>query len=144
MEVLSRPPGLGIPARATRFAVIPSRQQRPIGYPDPTQNIGQTHRARLIAKACTHPSETPEGAQQERWTYEQLGQTIGMSSSQAHTILARAEIKPHLTDYWIMSDFSQPEFEERRPSRTSCQRPGGRPAASTNTHATARSACSRA
>jgi hypothetical protein len=26
---------------------------------------------------------------------------------------ARAEIKPHLTDYWIMSDFSQPEFEER-------------------------------
>ena len=28
-------------------------------------------------------------------------------------ILARAAIKPHLTDYWIMSDFSRPEFEER-------------------------------
>ena len=36
-----------------------------------------------------------------------------MSASHAHAILARAEIKPHLTDYWIMSDFSQPEFEER-------------------------------
>ena len=36
-----------------------------------------------------------------------------MSASQAHVILARAEIKPHLTDYWIMSDFSRPEFEER-------------------------------
>ena len=70
-------------------------------------------RARLIAKACTRPPETPEGAQQERWTYEQLGQAVGMSGSQAHVILSRADIKPHLTEYWIMSDFSQPEFEER-------------------------------
>jgi hypothetical protein len=70
-------------------------------------------RALLIAKACTRPPETPEGARQERWTYEQLGAAVGMSGSQAHAILARAEIKPHLTDYWIMSDFSQPEFEER-------------------------------
>jgi hypothetical protein len=36
-----------------------------------------------------------------------------MSGSQAHVILARAEIKPHLSEYWIMSDFSKPEFEER-------------------------------
>jgi putative transposase len=73
----------------------------------------QADRARLIAKACTRPPETPEGAQQERWTYEQLGQAVGMSRSQAHTILARADIKPHLTDYWVMSDFSDPEFEKR-------------------------------
>jgi transposase len=73
----------------------------------------QADRARLIAKACTRPPETPEDAQQERWTYEQLGATVGMSGSQAHTILARADIKPHLTDYWMMTDFSQPEFEER-------------------------------
>jgi putative transposase len=73
----------------------------------------QADRARLIAKACTRPPETPEGAQQERWTYEQLAATVGMSASHAHVILARADIKPHLTDYWIMSDFSQPEFEER-------------------------------
>ncbi len=73
----------------------------------------QADRARLIAKACTRPPETPEGAQQERWTYEQLGHAVGMSGSQAHTILARADVKPHLTEYWIMSDFSKPEFEER-------------------------------
>jgi len=73
----------------------------------------QEVRARLIAKACTRPPETPEGAQQERWTYEQLAQTVGMSASHAHGILSRAEIKPHLTNYWIMSDFSKPEFEER-------------------------------
>ena len=36
-----------------------------------------------------------------------------MSASHAHAILSRAEIKPHRTDYWIMSDFSRPEFEER-------------------------------
>jgi transposase len=73
----------------------------------------QADRARLIAKACTRPPQTPEGAQQERWTYEQLGQAVGMSRAQAHTILARADIKPHLTDYWVMSDFSDPEFEGR-------------------------------
>ncbi len=73
----------------------------------------QADRARLIAKACTRPPETPEGAQQERWTYEQLGEAVGMSGSQAHVILSRADIKPHLTEYWIMSDFSRPEFEER-------------------------------
>ncbi len=64
----------------------------------------QQDRARLIAKACTRPPETPEGAQQERWTYEQLGEAVGMSGSQAHVILSRAEVKPHLTDHWIMSD----------------------------------------
>jgi transposase len=73
----------------------------------------QADRARLIAKACTRPPETPEGTQQERWTYEQLGQAVGMSGSQAHAILARADIKAHLTDYWVMSDFSDPEFEKR-------------------------------
>jgi transposase len=83
-----------------------ARSGKPLTY-------SQADRARLIAKACTRPPETPEGAQQERWTYEQLGEAVGMSGSQAHTILARADIKPHLSDYWIMSDFSAPEFEER-------------------------------
>ncbi len=74
---------------------------------------GPEARALLIAKACTRPSETPEGARRGRWTYAQLGEEVGMSASQAHVVLSRAEIKPHLTDYWIMSDFSKPEFEER-------------------------------
>lgn len=74
---------------------------------------GPQTRALLIAKACTRPPASPEGARQERWTYEQLGAAVGMSGSQAHVILQRAEIKPHLTEYWIMSDFSRPEFEER-------------------------------
>ncbi|MDQ2897208.1 MAG: IS630 family transposase [Actinomycetota bacterium] len=74
---------------------------------------GAETRALLIAKACTRPPATPGGARQERWTYDQLGEAVGMSGSQAHVILARAAIKPHLTEYWIMSDFGQPEFEER-------------------------------
>jgi transposase len=81
--------------------------------PGPPLTHGPEVRALLIAKACTRPPETPEGARQERWTYEQLGAAVGMSGSQAHAILARADIKPHLTDYWIMSDFSQSHFEER-------------------------------
>ncbi|MCA1679024.1 MAG: IS630 family transposase [Actinobacteria bacterium] len=81
--------------------------------PGPPLTHGAETRALLIAKACTRPPATPEGARQERWTYEQLGEAVGMSGSQAHAILARAEIKPHLTDYWIMSDFSKPEFEQR-------------------------------
>jgi putative transposase len=74
---------------------------------------GPEARALLIAKACTRPEATEQGARRERWTYEQLGREVGMSASQAHVILSRAAIKPHLTDYWIMSDFSRPEFEER-------------------------------
>ena len=70
-------------------------------------------RALLIAKACTRPEPTEEGVRRERWTYRELGEAVGMSESQAHVILSRAVIKPHRTDYWVMSDFSQPEFEER-------------------------------
>jgi transposase len=70
-------------------------------------------RARLIAKACTKPPETSEGQRRERWTYDELAAEVGMSSSHAHTILARADIKPHRTDYWVMSDFDDPRFEER-------------------------------
>ncbi|MCA1698697.1 MAG: IS630 family transposase [Actinobacteria bacterium] len=81
--------------------------------PGPPLTHGPEVRALLIAKACTRPPATPEGARRERWTYEQLGAAVGMSGSQAHAILSRVAIKPHLTDYWIMSDFSQPEFEER-------------------------------
>ena len=81
--------------------------------PGPPLRHGPETRALLIAKACTRPPDTPERARQERWTYEQLGEAVGMSGSQAHVILSRAEIKPHLTEYWIMSDFSQPEFEQR-------------------------------
>jgi len=84
---------------------------------------GPVTRALLIAKACTRPEPTEQGARRERWTYEQLAAEVGMSGSQAHVILARAEIKPHLTEYWIMSDrgLSSPmrrfafEFSERRP-----------------------------
>ncbi|MGI8903153.1 MAG: IS630 family transposase [Solirubrobacteraceae bacterium] len=79
----------------------------------PPLTHGPVTRALLIAKACTRPTDTPEGARRERWTFEELGAEVGMSASQAHVILARAEIKPHLSDYWIMSDFSRPEFEAR-------------------------------
>jgi len=36
-----------------------------------------------------------------------------MSESQAHVILQRAQIKPHRTEYRIMSDFSREGFEQR-------------------------------
>jgi transposase len=59
---------------------------------------GPDARALLVAKACTRPEATEQGARRERWTYEQLGREVGMSASQAHVILSRAAIKPHLTD----------------------------------------------
>ena len=74
---------------------------------------GPQTRALLIAKACTRPPATESGQRRERWTYEELGEAVGMSGSQAHVILARAAIRPHLSDYWVMSDFSDPEFEDR-------------------------------
>lgn len=74
---------------------------------------GPEVRALLIAKACTRPEPTAEGARRDRWTYEQLGGEVGMSGSQAHVILSRADIKPHRTDYWVMTDFSREEFQRR-------------------------------
>jgi transposase len=74
---------------------------------------GPQTRALLIAKACTRPESEESGQRRERWTYRELGEEVGMSESQAHVILWRAQIKPHRTDYWIMSDFSREGFEER-------------------------------
>ena len=42
---------------------------------------GPETRALLIAKACTRPTPTEEGARRERWTYDELGREVGMSSS---------------------------------------------------------------
>jgi hypothetical protein len=52
---------------------------------------GPETRALLIAKACTRPEPTAQGARRERWTYEELGREVGMSGSQAPVILSRAD-----------------------------------------------------
>lgn len=74
---------------------------------------GPEKRALLIAKACTRPPQSESGQRRERWTHRQLGEAVGISESQAHVILSRAEIRPHRTEYWVMTDFDQPHFEER-------------------------------
>jgi len=72
--------------------------------------FGPEVRARLIAKACTRREPTVEGQRQERWTYRELGEEVGLSESRAHVILAEADIKPHLVKGWVMSELS-PEFD---------------------------------
>jgi len=74
---------------------------------------GPDARALLIAKACTRPPDIESGQRRERWTHRELGEAVGISESQAHVILSRAEIKPHRTESWVMTDFDQPEFEAR-------------------------------
>ena len=74
---------------------------------------GPDARALLIAKACTRPPDTESGQRRERWTHRELGEAVGISESQAHVILSRADIKPHRTESWVMTDFDQPEFEAR-------------------------------
>ena len=74
---------------------------------------GPQVRALLIAKACTRPPDTGSGQRRERWTHRELAGEVGMSESQAHVILSRADIKPHRTEQWIMTDFDRPEFEAR-------------------------------
>lgn len=79
---------------------------RPLTYDDLT-------RAKLIALACTRPPATAEGVRRERWSYAELAEAVGLSDSHAHRILAAADIRPHLTEYWVMSDFDGEEFAER-------------------------------
>jgi transposase len=82
------------------------RSGRPLTY-------GPETRALLIAKACTRPPDTESGQRRERWTHRELGEQVGMSESQAHVILSAADIKPHRTESWVMTDFDEPEFEAR-------------------------------
>ena len=70
----------------------------------------QAVRARLIALACTRPPETPERVRRERWTHRELAEQVGMSESQAHVILRDADVRPHLTEQWVMSELG-PEFD---------------------------------
>ncbi len=67
-------------------------------------------RARLIALACTHPPDTAEGVRRERWTHRELAEQVGMSVTQAHDILRGADVRPHLTEYWVMSELG-PDFD---------------------------------
>ncbi len=67
-------------------------------------------RARLIALACTRPPQTAEGVRRERWTHAELAAAVGMSASQAHVILRDADVRPHLTEQWVMSELG-PEFD---------------------------------
>lgn len=71
---------------------------------------GHEVRSRLIALACTRPSDTSEGVRRERWTHRELAEQVGMSESQAHQILRDADVRPHLTEYWVMSELG-PDFD---------------------------------
>lgn len=67
-------------------------------------------RAKLIALACTRPPPTEGGLRRERWTHRELAEQVGISKSQAHVVLRQADIRPHLTEYWVMSELG-PEFD---------------------------------
>ncbi len=71
---------------------------------------GAEVRARLIALACTRPPDTAEGLRRERWTHAELAEQVGMSQSRAHVILRAADLRPHLTEQWVMSELG-PEFD---------------------------------
>lgn len=80
-----------------------AKSGRPLTHDDAT-------RAKLIALACTRPPDSDEGVRRERWTYAELAEEVGISRSRAHAILAEAEIRPHLTESWVMSELG-PEFD---------------------------------
>ena len=71
---------------------------------------GAEARARLIALACTRPPDTAEGVRRGRWTHAELAEQVGMSPSQAHVILRAADLRPHLTEQWVMSELG-PDFD---------------------------------
>ena len=73
---------------------------------------GPETRARLVALACTRPLATREGLRRERWTHAELAEQVGMSESQAHAILRSLDIKPHLSEQWVMTEFG-PDFDAR-------------------------------
>jgi transposase len=83
-------------------------RDRPKSGRPPTHD--QMVRARLIALACTRPPDTEQGVRRERWTLRELADQVGMSVSRAQAILAEADLRPHLTEQWVMSELG-PEFD---------------------------------
>jgi hypothetical protein len=43
-------------------------------------------------------------------SHAELAEQVGMSESQAHEILRGADIRPHLTEQWMMSELG-PDFD---------------------------------
>jgi transposase len=70
----------------------------------------QATRAKLVALACTRPPDTAEGVRRERWTYEELADEVGISRSRTHAILRELDVRPHLTEQWVISELG-PEFD---------------------------------
>lgn len=70
----------------------------------------QAVRARLIALACTRPPDLDGGLRRERWMLRELAEQVGMSVSRAQTILAQLDLRPHVTEQWVMSELG-PEFD---------------------------------
>jgi transposase len=68
---------------------------------------GPEVRAKLIALACTRPPDSAQGVRRERWTHAELAGQVGMSESQAHVILRDADLRPHLTEQWVMSELGE-------------------------------------
>lgn len=70
----------------------------------------QAVRARLVALACTRPPDLDGGLRRERWTLRELAEQVGMSVSRAQAILAEVDLRPHLTEQWVMSELG-PDFD---------------------------------
>jgi transposase len=70
----------------------------------------QAVRARLIALACTRPPDLDGGLRRERWMLRELAEQVGMSVSRAQRILAEIDLRPHVTEQWVMSELG-PEFD---------------------------------
>jgi hypothetical protein len=72
--------------------------------------FGQDVRARLIALACTRPPDTPEGGASgalDASRARRAGRDVRIA---AHEILRGADVRPHLTEFWVMSELG-PDFD---------------------------------
>ena len=97
----------------------------------------QEVRAKLIALACTRPQAADEGVRREPWTHAELGEQAGTWESHAHAILRGLDIRPHLTEHWVMSELGDVcsdhvmavgEIDERVVREHDVERAGWKPA----------------
>ncbi len=69
--------------------------------------ITPEQKAAVIQKACEKPSDG-----YTNWSQKRIGKEVGISQSRVHTILQKADLKPHKVDYWCGKS-PYPEFESK-------------------------------
>ena len=91
-----------------RFMRDRQKGLKDIPRPGRPRRIGLEQRVRVMAMACSKPSDGSN-----HWTIRKLAKAVRLGKSTVHRILNEGELKPHKVKYWCGKS-PDPEFEQKQ------------------------------